>query len=185
MKHIVTAIAVASLCLGLTGCGKKKETQTIIATKPVKKKPQAPIRMQEYKQEADFKLVGSQLHCLVQRTPADSLAKVKDENGQQYVDNQVQLVITRADGSTFFKRTFTKASFDDCLNDDYRRRGILEGFVFDRVEGNSALFAASVSHPQSDDEYIPIVVTLTSTGNLSIARDTQMDTSGSEEEEEE
>jgi hypothetical protein len=88
--------------------------------------------------------------------------------------------VIRQDGSVFFSQTFTKADFNDYLDDDYRATGILEGLVFDRVEGLRLIFAGSVSHPQTD-EYIPLVITLSNFGDVTISRDTQMDTSGSEE----
>jgi hypothetical protein len=113
--------------------------------------------------------------------PDDSLRMVKDETGQQYVDNRISLKVIRQDGSVFFSHTFTKASFNDYLDDDYRATGILEGLVFDRVEGNHLIFAGSVSHPQTD-EYIPLVITLSNFGDVDISRDTQMDTNGNEED---
>lgn len=185
MKQTIKTLAIAlGATVVMAGCrSEKKDTHTIIATKPAPKEPKAPVKMQEYTQETDFTLVGSKLHCTIHRTPSDSLAKVKDEGGQQYIDNQITLSLTRTDGTTFLKRTFTKASFNDCLDDDYRKRGVLMGFVFDKVDNNRALFAASVSHPGADDEYIPIVVTITPQGAVSMARDTEMDTSGNEDEE--
>jgi hypothetical protein len=113
----------------------------------------------------------------VSRTPDDSLRMVKDETGQKYVDNRISLKIIRPDGSVFFSRTFTKAAFDSFLNDDYRKTGILEGFVYDKVEGNNLFFAASVCHPQTD-EYIPMVVTVSNFGDVGIKLDNQMDTNG-------
>lgn len=184
MNHSAAFLALALGALALTGCSEKKDTRTIIATKPAKKAPQSPIRSQEYTQEATLTLAGTKLLCTIHRAPADSLAKVKDETGQLYVDNQVELTMTRPDGSVFLKRTFTKTSFDGCLDDDYRRHGVLMGFVFDKVEEGRARFAASVSHPQSEDEYIPIVVTITPQGAVSMQRDTEMDTNGETEEEE-
>jgi hypothetical protein len=88
--------------------------------------------------------------------------------------------VIRQDGSVFFSRTFTKADFNDYLDEDYRATGILEGLVFDRVDGYQLIFAGSVCHPQTD-EYIPLVITLSNFGDVTISRDTQMDTSGSEE----
>jgi hypothetical protein len=114
--------------------------------------------------------LGKQYQIEVSRTASDSLAMVKDELGQQFVDNRIVLKVIRADGSVFCTKTFTKAAFDSSLDDDYRKTGILEGFVFDKVEGNQLFFAASVSHPQTD-EYIPIVVTLSNFGEVSISRD--------------
>ena len=64
------------------------------------------------------------------------------------------------------------AAFDACLDDDYRKTGILEGFVFDKAEGNNLYFAASVCHPQTD-EYIPLQVTLTNFNELHITRDNE------------
>lgn len=77
----------------------------------------------------------------------------------------------------FFKRSFTKAAFESLLDDDYRRTGILEGLVYDRVEGNNLFFAASVCHPQTD-EYIPLVLTVSNFGDVGIKLDTQLDTAG-------
>lgn len=180
MTNRLTFAALALAGLALSGCKEQKPTNTIITTKPAKPAPKAPVRMQEYTQEADMKLSGIALHCTIHRTPADSVAMVSDEEGQKYVDNEVTLSIRRKDGSVFLDRRFTKSSFDACLDDFYRKRGVLQGFVFDRVDANRALFAASVGNPQSDDEYIPIVVSITPQGAVSMARDTEMDTSGGE-----
>jgi hypothetical protein len=60
----------------------------------------------------------------------------------------------------------------------------LEGLVFDKAEGDWLEFAASVSHPQTD-EYIPLIVRLSRMGEISIKRDSQMDTNAIEEEKEE
>ena len=106
--------------------------------------------------------------------------KVQDETGQKFVDNRITLRVIRADGSVFFKKVFTKGNFDAQLDDDYRKTGILEGLVFDKVDGNNLVFAGSVSHPQTD-EYIPLVVTVSNFGNISIKRDDQMDTNSTQE----
>ena len=76
---------------------------------------------------------------------------------------------------------FTKSTFDAQLDDDYRQTGILEGLVFDKVDGNNLVFAGSVSHPQTD-EYIPLVVTVSNFGNVTIKRDDQMDTNSTQEQ---
>ena len=68
------------------------------------------------------------------------------------------------------------------MDEDYRNTGILEGLVFDKVEGSQLIFAASVCHPQTD-EYVPFVVTLSKMGDLGIRLDTQMDTNGETEQE--
>lgn len=169
---LVLALATASFI----GCGQKKSTGDIIARKAVKPKVSSPVRMQEYSQEKTFDWNGSTFACKIRRTACDSLPMVKDETGQKFVDNAISLSITRGDGSQFLARTFTKASFNAALDDDYRRTGILEGLVFDRIEGSNLRFAASVCHPQTD-EYIPLVVEVSPSGQVNVSRDTQLDTS--------
>ena len=181
MKKTFILVCIAA-AVAFIACKETKKSTDIIVKKEVKKEPSAPIKMQDYNQETETDLGGSHLTCKIHRTPDDSLAIVKDESGQPYVDNTISLVITRQDGSTFFKHRFTKASFDSCLDDDYRQTGIREGLVFDRIDGQTIRFAASVSHPGTD-EYIPIVVTIDRFANVSIKLDTQLDTNAEEEEE--
>ena len=176
---LVVTMAVA-LGTTLTGCKQKKQTEDIIVRKTETPKPQAPIRMHDYNQVKDVQWLDRSYQVDIRRMADDSLRMVKDETGQKFVDNRIQLKVIRQDGSVFFSRTFTKADFNDYLDDDYRATGILEGLVFDRVEGLHLIFAGSVSHPQTD-EYIPLVITLSNFGDVIISRDTQMDTSGSEE----
>ena len=150
----------AILTLSLVGlitvsCGKKKQHDDIIV------------------QETE-KWLGKQYQIEVTRTADDSLKMVKDETGQQFVDNRITLRVIRTDGSIFCTKTFTKSAFDGCLDDDYRKTGILEGFVFDKAEGNQLYFAASVCHPQTD-EYIPMVVTVSNFGEVGVAKDQQME----------
>ena len=179
MKRLVLMLT-AVLTIGLlTGCKQKKKTDDIIVHKTETPKPQAPIRMQEYNQVKDFTWLGRDYQVDILRVADDSLNMVKDETGQKFVDNRITLRIIRADGSTFFSRSFTKGTFDARLDDDYRRTGILEGIVFDRVDGSQVLFAGSVCHPQTD-EYIPFIITVDNMGAIGIKRDADLDTSGNE-----
>lgn len=175
MKRIVLVLTAVLATGLLTGCKQKKQTEDIIVRKTEAPKPQAPIRMQDYNQVKDVQWLDRAYQVDIRRTADDSLRMVKDETGQQFVDNRILLKVIRQDGSVFFSQTFTKASFNDYLDDDYRATGILEGLVFDRVEGHQLIFAGSVSHPQTD-EYIPLVITLSNFGDVAISRDSQMDT---------
>ena len=180
MNRITLTLAAVLVAGLLTGCKQKKQTEDIIVRKTEAPKPQAPIRMQEYTQVKDVKWLDREYQVDIRRVADDSLRMVKDETGQKFVDNRIHLKVIRQDGSVFFSRTFTKGSFDNYLDNDYRTTGILEGLVFDRVEGNNLIFAGSVSHPQTD-EYIPLVITLSNFGDVNISLDTQMDTNGDEE----
>ena len=169
-----SVLALTFVGLLATSCGKKKQHDDIIVQETETPQPQAPIRMQDYKDIKDVQWLGKQYQIEVSRTACDSLAMVKDETGQQFVDNRIVLKVIRQDGSVFCTKTFTKSAFSACLNDDYRKTGILEGFVFDKAEGNQLFFAASVCHPQTD-EYIPMVVTVSNFGEVGIAKDQQME----------
>ena len=169
-----SVMALAFVGLITTSCGKKKQHDDIIVQETEAPKPQAPIRMQDYKDVKDIQWLGKQYQVEVTRTASDSLAMVKDETGQQFVDNRIVLKVIRQDGTVFCTKTFTKSAFNACLDDDYRKTGILEGFVFDKAEGNQLFFAASVCHPQTD-EYIPMVVTVSNFGEVGIAKDQQME----------
>ena len=169
-----SVLALTFVGLLATSCGKKKQHDDIIVQETEAPQPQAPIRMQDYKDVKDVQWLGKQYQIEVSRTACDSLAMVKDESGQQFVDNRIVLKVIRQDGSVFCTKTFTKSAFSACLNDDYRKTGILEGFVFDKAEGNHLFFAASVCHPQTD-EYIPMVVTLSNFAEVGISKDQQME----------
>lgn len=159
----------------LMACGSKKKSEDIITHKVVKTVPKEPVRMQEYTDVRDVEWLGASYHVAIRREPDDSLGLVKDETGQKFVDNMFTLNVSRADGTIFYGQVFTKEMLAQYLDDNFRKTGIFEGLVFDRAEGDFLIFAASVGHPQTD-EYIPLVISLSSSGKISIRRDTQLDT---------
>jgi len=178
MKKTITIVLCGIVLLMTAACGGKKKSDDIIAPKIVKVEPKDPISMPEYSDAKEVGWIGRTYTVNIHRRPADSLAMVKDENGQKFIDNIFTLSVKRQDGSVFFTHTFTKSSLSSHLDDDYRNTGILEGLVFDKVDGDWLVFGASVGHPQTD-EYIPLVIRLSRMGDLSIKRDTQMDTENS------
>ncbi|MCH5306587.1 MAG: DUF4738 domain-containing protein [Prevotella sp.] len=177
MKKIQIVLGLVVLAMMLAACSEKKKSNDIIAPRIVKPELKEPIRMQEYTDSRDVEWMGKDYHVTIVRQPLDSLPKVKDENGQEFVDNVFRVVVARGDGSVFFDRTFTKSSVASLLDNHYRNAGVFEGLVFDRVEGNNLIFAASVGLPQTD-EYIPMIISLSRTGELQMVRDSEMDTSG-------
>lgn len=175
MKRQLSLIVFALLAgILVSSCSSKKKRNDIITTKYEKPVPQGPIRTDNYKDVKEFKWLDRSYVCTVERIADDSLAMVQDENGQKFVDNRVKVVISRADGSVFFNREFTKATFSSYITDEYRQYGILEGFVFDKVEAGEVRFACSVSRPQSD-EFIPLILAVTRMGDIAIQRDMRLD----------
>lgn len=177
MKYLVIAAVAASVLMIPSSCKKEKKSDDIIATKYEVKRPKAPIRMEEKRETKNVQWVGRSYTVELLRTADDSLAMVQDEMGQKFVDNRIMLCIYRTDGSVFFQRTFVKTDFSKYIDDDFRRTGILEGLVFDGVDGNKLKFAGSVCHPQTD-EYIPLSLNVDNFGKVTIKRDDNLDTTG-------
>ncbi|MBR1547651.1 MAG: DUF4738 domain-containing protein [Prevotella sp.] len=172
---VLVVLAVVAALL-LAACGGKKKSEDIIAQRVVKSAPSGPIKMQEYSDDRQVDWIGKRYRVVIHRMPADSLQVVTDETGQQYVDNVISLTVSRSDGSVFYSHVFRKSDFLAQLDADYAKTGILEGLVFDKADGDWLVFAASVCHPQADDEYIPMVFRLSRMSVVEIRRDTQMDT---------
>lgn len=168
--------------MALSGCKEKKQSDDIITSRPEPPKPTAPVRMQPYTDQRDVQWLGKTYQVVLNRKANDSMHMVKDENGQKFVDNTITLTVKRSDGSTAISKTFTKAVFERYIDETFRKSGILEGLVFDKVDGQKLNFAASISLPQTD-EYIPLEVTVDNFGNVNIVRDNTMDTQGETEEE--
>lgn len=174
MKQTLSMLLLAGMVVVLAACGGKKKSNDIIAPRIVKVQPKEPILMQPYLDERKVEWIGKTYFVTIGRQPSDSLPMVKDETGQKYVDNVFSLKVSRKDGSVFYTRTFTKKALTQYLDDDFNKTGVFEGLVFDKAEGDYLFFGASVGHPQSD-EYIPLVFRLSRMGELTIKRDTQMD----------
>ena len=176
-KLIILAMAALA---AVGGCKEKKQSEDIIAPKQEAKGPSAPIRMQPYSDSRDVLWLDRSYKIEVNREASDSLPMVKDETGQKFVDNRISVRVLRSDGTVAISKSFTKTTFNDYLTAHFLQAGILEGLVFDKVDGQQLDFAASVSLPLSD-EYIPLEVKIDNFGNVKIARDADLDTSGSGE----
>lgn len=177
-----TALLAACMTTLLASCGGKKQNNDIIAEKVERPQVEAPIRQADYDKTSEVQWMGHGYKVEVHRQPNDSLPMVTDEIGQKFVDNEVAVTVRKSDGTVFFSRSFTKASFDACLDNDYRHTGILDGLVFDRVNGGNLEFAGSVCHPQTD-EYIPVRAVLSPSGSVTFLRDVEGDADGEAEEE--
>lgn len=158
----------------LAGCSEKKKSDVIIVENYEAPAPSGPIKMESYNDTKVIDWIGAKYTYAISRTACDSLPKVKDEDGQKYVDNSATLTISRADGSVFLQKSFTKHSFDKALTDNMSKNGILDGFVFNKTDGDALLFAASVSYPQSD-ESIPVKIRITRMGAISVDRDSDVE----------
>lgn len=162
----------------LAACKEKKQSDDIIIAKSEVKKPQGTKAMQDYDDTKTVDWMRGKYEVRISRKASDELPMVTDADGQKYKDNTIRLVITRQDGSVFYDQLMTKEMFQSYLDESYRKGGVLEAMILDSVDGTQLHFAVSVCKPDSDDEFIPLVFTLTSLKGISIRRDTQIDTMG-------
>lgn len=181
-KHLAIALPLAMLLA--MSCKEEKKPENIIVKKTpvaVKKSVQS---MGDNAAERDVEWLGATYHIRIERKADKSLSLAKDGQGNKYYDNRVSLLITRPDGSEFVRRTFSKTDFASYVNGT-NSEGALLGIVFDRADGETLRFAASVGSPdRMSDEYVPLVLTVSRTGGVKISEDTQLDTGSDEEEEE-
>ena len=76
-------------------------------------------RMQVSKADVDIKFKGKDYHSFISRTPDEDLPLVKDDRGNQFVDNKIQLRLTRGNEQIF--NDFYKEKF--CFNSGRRLFG--------------------------------------------------------------
>ncbi len=172
--------------LTVASCSEKKKDNIIITKKkPTIVKPAKPKKMGDYTQSRTVEWLGNK-YTVESKLMADESLPLATDGAAKYYDNRVSLRIMRADGSEFFKRTFAKTDFEKYVDNIYYKSGALLGIVYVETSDNVLTFAASVGNPdKSSDEYVPLVLKVDRFGNVSISKDTQMDTTTDMEEPEE
>lgn len=179
MKHssfIKLSVLIAITILPI-GCKEKKTSDDIIVEKVVEKKPTAPATMSDYTDSKTVEWSGSTYTISVTRkADTDSASMVKTDEGKRYYNNTINVEIVREDGSEFFARKFTKDFFSTYLPDGYLGDNVLTGIVFDKAEAGRLLFVASVGSPDAlSDEYIPMRMAISRTGQITVERTSDMD----------
>ncbi len=132
-----------------------------------------PQRMQVSDVKTVFAYKGKDYESSVVRKPDESLPIVTNEQGEKFVDNHITLHIT-CGGKQVVDKVFTKESFASLIDAKFMKYAILEGLVFDRVTPQGMIYAASVCYPQSD-LYVPIRLTVTAEGNISMTKEELME----------
>ena len=182
MNRITSIILLVFLCVVLFSCKDKKQDDVIITKKAAPQKVQTgTLSMSDYDWSKAVDWVGNRYTIVIKRSSDKALPLATDESGRKYYDNRISLKVIRTDGSVFFERVFTKEDFSNFTDNAYGKHGALLGIVFDRAETDHLVFAASVGSPDTmSDEYIPLVMTVSRFGDVSIKNDTQLDTGNGE-----
>lgn len=169
-------LIASAVAFSFTACGDKKQSKDIIAKKPVVKAPASPVKMQDYNHRETVEWLGQEYGITINRRADVSLPVIADEAGGKYYDNRIEVIVTRPDGTQFFSRTFTKDDFASQVGEEYIKKNALLGIVIDGVDGDNMVLAASVGAPDVlSDEYVPLLITISRTGGVSISKDTRLD----------
>ena len=176
-KSAITLLVAALATIAIVSCKEKKPSEHIITTKPVEEAKKPTQEIGNYDMTTPVDWVGSTYQVVVERKADHSLPLADDGQGNKYYDNRISLKILRKDGSVFFSRVFTKDDFSRYVDALYQKNSALLGIVLDRAETDHLIFAASVGSPDKmSDEYVPLVMKISRFGDVSISKDTQMDT---------
>ena len=182
MKRINYILLMAFAAGVMASCSEKKQSNVIIAPKPVAQVKKATQKMSGYEQARDVEWVGSTYKVVVKRSSDTELPLVKVDENNKYYDNVIQVRVLRKDGSEFFNRTFKKSDFSEFLDSHTKNAGALLGIVYVKAEGDCRYFAASVGSPDvTSDEYVPLVLKISRMGSVSISKDQVLDTNDGED----
>ena len=162
MKNIVYILVCASVIF-FTACSsqdknKKDGTQVLMQDSTEIAGPQ---RMQVSDVKTSFTYKGKEYQSSVVRRPDESLPIVKNEQGE-------------CGGKQVVDKVFTKDNFASLVDAKFMKYSILEGLVYDKTTPQGIIYAASVCYPQSD-LYVPIRLTITADGKISMAKEELME----------
>ena len=166
-----------ALIITTYSCGGNKETSTPITQEETKtERQEGPISDREWSYDYTEILDGHQYQISIHRHSNPNLPIIKDELGQEYYDNSIDLTILR-DGKKFYSKTFTKDAFWDFLSETDRKNSMLQGLAFDQPNSEGLLFGAQIGLPDGDGGPA-FIVTISKKGTMSITKDHNQDTQG-------
>lgn len=167
---------MAAVVAAFSACDEKKPDKDIITKKTVVKKPAAPVRMQNYDHSETAEWLGKEYSINIARHADTSLPIITDDTGNKYYDNKIDVEVKRPDGTVFYKKTFNKEDFAPHIGENYMKKSALLGIVVDHTAGDSLVLAASVGAPDVlSDDYVPLLITISRMGAISIEKDTRIE----------
>lgn len=185
MKTIYVYLSAGMLIASLAACKEKKvvnDNTIILPEVPHQVVDTATVAMSETENTTPVAW-GGEYKVYVHRFANDSMGVVKAANGRKYYENCIKVKVTRADGSVFFDRNFTKNAFASYLDDNYRAKSTLLGLVYVGVDANNLFFAGSVGSPDElSDDFVPFKVSISRMGDVGITKETVKDVTAVSEE---
>ena len=149
LRTIIIAL-LALVCI--VSCKKKEQEEDIIVEKVIEKPQEGPESMPEDKQTGSVSWISNSEYSYAITRMADKELPIVKNHDKEYYDNSVDVVITRADGSKFFEKKFSKTNFAPALPKEFKENGVLLGISFEKAEGNYLMFVVSVGSPDETNE---------------------------------
>lgn len=149
LRTIIIAL-LALVCI--VSCKKKEQEEDIIVEKVIEKPQEGPESMPEDKQTGSVSWISNSEYSYAITRKADKELPIVKNHDKEYYDNSVNVVITRADGSKFFEKKFSKTNFAPALPKEFKENGVLLGISFEKAEGNYLMFVVSVGSPDETNE---------------------------------
>jgi hypothetical protein len=149
LRTIIIAL-LALICI--VSCKKKEQEEDIIVEKVIEKPQEGPESMPEDKQTGSVSWISNSEYSYAITRKADKELPIVKNHDKEYYDNSVDVVITRADGSKFFEKKFSKTNFAPALPKEFKENGVLLGISFEKAEGNYLMFVVSVGSPDETNE---------------------------------
>lgn len=172
MKKSIIYLLLLPLVLIAMSCKEKKESNYIIVRQPVIAHKEKTQKTGDQTQTKEVKWLGTD-YKVTTAVKADPSLPLATDGSTKYYDNRITLRIIRPDSTVFFDRTFTKSDFRQYVDDVYYKNGALVAIVFDKVEGNTIKFAATVGNPdKSSDEFMPLELDINNLGALTVKHGT-------------
>ncbi len=175
MKKTNRVLLGCTLLMTVAACSpKEKKSAQVLTDVPTETAvAKGPERMQVSDIKATFTYRGKEYNSTVVRRPDATLPQVKDEEGNAYVDNRISLRLV-CGSKVVVDKSFTKEDFATQVDAQFLKHALLEGLVYDKTTDRGIVYAASVAYPQSD-LYIPLRLTVSPNGAISIEKDELME----------
>ncbi len=178
MKRIFPILTTGMLIASMMACTEKKEVvhNSIILPKVPHEVVDTTVGVMSETENTTEVKWGGDYKVYVHREPIDSMALLKLPNGRKFKDNKIKIRITRADGSVFFDKSFTKNAFASHLDEAYKEKSTLLGLVYYSHDANHLYFAGSVGSPDMmSDDFVPFKVSVNRMGEVNIVKETVID----------
>lgn len=183
IKKAMYALALMAAMTLMQACGDKKNDGDGAAKDSVQvvADSNAPVADKELKNTFTATLGGKTYSITITRAADDSLPVITDEQGKQYLDNRVQVVIT-SDGNELRNLTYTKGSFSEYLSAAEKEGTVLLGMAYDpeRSDARNIRLGAQIGQVGIEEGPAFCVEIPVNGGAIRIVRDNNQDTTGND-----